>query len=157
MIKFEDVSIFLDLVSDPKRYKAYIDDMIKRQADFEALLEVTGKAEEIPKLNAAAKQALSDALMEADKIKAKANAFVEKQNKEIDRLNKDASALMAEAQVLLAKAKDEEAQAVKQNKEAAAFVAEAKRERDNLEVQKETLAAKEQELNSKLAILKSLQ
>lgn len=157
MIKYDDIAIFLDLVSNPEKYKAALDEMKSREAKFQELLDTLGKAEEIPALNAKAKQVYLDALSKAEKMLADALSPLDSMKAQIESDKKAAAALMSEAQVTLKSAKELEAQAKSKVKENQALFEQLNLDRSNLDIQTKNVADKQVELDSKLSILKSIQ
>lgn len=112
-MNLEAVSAFLELVKSPDKYIKLIEDLKAQHKAINDSIELTGKAQEIPKLHTQAKLVVEKAHEEAVKIKqeaiAKAAEIVKNATELSTKVEKDhaeSSALAQEARETNKKAKE---------------------------------------------------
>lgn len=82
---FQSISAFVDLVSNPERYKKALEALQSQHKAIVEQIELTGKAEEIPMLHAQAKKVVEEAQKKANSIVEKA---INEAQKTADKLEK---------------------------------------------------------------------
>jgi chromosome segregation ATPase len=150
------VTVFFELVSNQKKYKAYLDDLQERESQLKKLISAVGEIEEIQKIKTAAIADAETRYAELALYEKTLNEQHAKRSSEVEALLIDVQERINAATLLENHLKNQEALL----KQQAIELSQQKEQQDNLiksfaEFEKR-VQEKEKRVNRQLALLKNL-